>query len=206
MSNEVYPRLKGITYPVSKKYEWKTLRVYEHPTGACKAFISQKYPSGITFVLKYAILRDWSKDYDFGQDDLKILVGFFNEMKSGFDDFLFEDKSFNYIEDQEIGIGDGINSSFQMVANYGKGLIPIYGIPKGTPIVKVNGTQIFNFEINDYGLVELDSIPNINDVITITTYFYHRVRFYTNVIELSQFLFNASSAEIVLKTFKPSGT
>lgn len=204
MSNAIFPKLKGLTYPVDKVYDWKTLRVYEHPTGGCKSFLSQKYPSSITFKLKYAYLDGSGLD----DDSLKTLVGFFNARKSGYDDFLFEDPSLNYIEDQQIGIFDGSTYDFQLVANYGEGLIPIYGSVMGTPRIFVNGTEIGWYSISDYGVVSINSAfvgLNVGDIITATTFFYHRVKFYGNSITDSEIMNKFSITEVALKTFKPSG-
>ena len=201
MSNAIFPKLKGLTYPVDKVYDWKTLRVYEHPTGGCKSFLSQKYPSSITFKLKYGYLDGSGID----DNSLKTLIGFFNARKSGYEDFLFDDPSFNYMEDQQIAIADGLTKDFQIVASYGEGLIPIYGTTRGTARVYINGTEIYDFSISDYGVLSIGYTPEIGDIITVTTYFYHRVKFYGNSISDSEIMHNISLSEIALKTFKPTG-
>lgn len=201
MSNEIYPKLKGLAYPIVRKYAWNTLKTYEHPTGRTKTYISQLYPSSITFELQYSILRDWG----FGHNELTALVGFFNAMKAGYEDFLFDDVDFNMLTDQVLKTADGFMSQFQIVANYGAAVIPVYGKVKDGFIVKLNGTIVNNYTINDYGVITFDSVPDEGVIPTVSGGFYHRVRFAVDVAEVSQMAYNASSMDISLKTFKPSG-
>jgi len=172
MSNNIFPNFSGITWPIPKRANWKTL-------------ISQA-ESGreVRVALRSLPLFEWDLPYGVLRPaDQAQFWGFFNECYGGWDTFLFDDKSDDFAPGQQLGVGDGATTQFQFVRIYaGEFVEPRLDIQQSPtpPNIYLNGVlQSSGYSINylNSGLLTFATAPTSGTVITADFYFYWRVRF-----------------------------
>lgn len=78
------------------------------------------------------------------------LAGFFNSMKGGFDSFLYQDDHDFSVTDQSLGLGNGTDSSFQLVRSYGGFVEPIFA-PNVLTDAKINGVAQGGVTLSSWG-------------------------------------------------------
>jgi len=191
MSNNIFPTFNGITWPIPKRANWKTL-------------ISQA-ESGreVRVALRSLPLFEWDLPYGVLRPaDQAQFWGFFNQCYGGWDTFLFDDKSDDFAPGQQLGVGDGSTTQFQFVRTYaGEFVEPRLDIQQSpAPVIYFNGLPITTsgsiygevkyglavygdsahlYSINylNSGLLTFSTPPASGVVITADFYFYWRVRF-----------------------------
>ena len=171
MSNNVFPSFNGITWPIPKRANWKTL-VSQAESGREVRVALRSLPL-FEWDLPYGILRP---------ADQSQFWGFYNQCYGGYDTFLFDDKSDDFAQGAQLGVGDGSTTQFQFVRSYG-GLfveprLDIQQTP--APNIYLNGVlQSSGYSINYFnsGIITFTTAPASGEVITATFYFYWRVRF-----------------------------
>lgn len=176
MSNELFPSLPGLNWNQAKTPIFSTL-VQTAVSGRESRFSLYVYPLW-QFDLSYQLLRD-----DSSHNELKSLMGFYLLRRGAEEDFIYIDPSDNYVLNGLIGVGDGNNTSFQMIRSYGGFIEPVYDIQQSNnsvPIsIKVNGNNQANNSYSiDYlrsGLLTFNTAPI--GVITGDFAYYYRVRF-----------------------------
>ncbi|MGO9622373.1 MAG: DUF2460 domain-containing protein [Desulfobaccales bacterium] len=133
MSNAVFPILRGFTYPVIKKPTFSTIE-QESVSGIKKHIGNWVYPRW-QIEIPVEFLLD-----DVAHNELKTLVGFFLSRQGRFDSFLFDDPDDDFIQGQELGIGNGATTAFQLLRAYGGFIEPCLNI-KSAPVsvVYLNG-------------------------------------------------------------------
>ena len=121
----------------------------------------------------------------------------FEEVKSFFlicgcchSSFNFEDKTDNKIEEQTIGIGDGIKKEFQIFKNYAYNnqnfKRNVYKVSNTKVFINNNELQSGDFYVNNGTLIfPDDKIPASGDIISIDTNFSVIVRFENDILSSS---------------------
>lgn len=197
MSNAVFPTLPGLKWGVIKKPMWST-KVQRAASGKELRASFYSYPE-YQYTLSYEVLRGN------GLGEIQQLIGFFNARQGSFDSFLYRDPDDNSITSQSFGLGDGVQTKFQLVRLYGGFVEPVLAL-NGTPSIYVNGTlTTTGFTIDSYGLVTFTTPPAVGAVLTWTGQFYWRCRFIQDSTEFEQFLYQLWSNKLVeFKTLKVS--
>jgi uncharacterized protein (TIGR02217 family) len=143
-------------------------------------------------------------------DQLHMVIAFFEERRGRLHGFRWKDwadyKSCapNVVTDeldQEIGVGDGVTASFQLIKTYGASFAPwareIKRPVAGTMKIAVDGasqTEGVDYAVNTVtGVVDFlpGSIPGVNAVVTAGFEFDVPVRFDTDALELNLTLIEA---------------
>ncbi|MGD0826982.1 MAG: DUF2460 domain-containing protein [Desulfobaccales bacterium] len=187
MSNAIFPMLRGFTYPVIKKPLFSTL-TQESVSGIKKRIANWVYPRW-----QYEIPVEFLLDGQGGVEDLKTLVGFFLARQGSFDSFLFDDPDDDFIAGQELGIGDGTTTAWQLVRTYGGFAEPIYN-PKSdpAPVVYLNGAvqdpSTYAVGYTDSGLLTFTAAPAAGAVITADFGYYRRCIFQEDLSEFDKFM------------------
>ncbi len=141
--------------------------------------------------------------------DMQAVLAFFEERRGRFHSFLWRDAldhgSNGFAAptpfDQQIGIGDAAQKSFQLVKRYGADFDP-YDRPITKPLaasvrVAVAGVELgaAGFEVDDLtGLVTLDLAPPIGDPVTAGFEFDVPVRFDIDRLDIELSSFDAAEA------------
>ena len=204
MSNLLFPKIRGLTWSVTKTPTFST-EIQESIAG--REVRVQNFQNPIwEFTLSYEyLLNDPATRDENGQTPLETLAGFFLARGGQFDDFLLNESDLTgRLEDsvysgQPIGTGDGSTTSFQLVRNIGGFLEAVQNPMNQTATVYVNGavkTQGVDYTIAS-GLVTFTAAPAAGASITADFIMLHRVRFHTGSsrsgkegIEFSNFYFN----------------
>jgi len=100
------------------------------------------------------------------RQELQQLMGFFNTMNGGFDDFLYLDPTDNLITSQVIGVGDGSTTLFPLIRNMGGWIEPI-GQAASQPTVSVGGVPNAAWSLVLPNLIQFETAPAIGDQILI---------------------------------------
>jgi uncharacterized protein (TIGR02217 family) len=172
MSNNIFPSLNGITWPIPKRANWKTL-VSQAESGREVRVALRSYPL-FEWDLPYGILRP---------ADQAEFWGFYNECYGGYDTFLFDDKSDDFAPGQQLGVGDGATTQFQFVRSYGGLFVEPRTDIQQTPTapkIYLNGvhqTSGYSITYFNSGTITFTAAPSNGVVITADFYFYWRVRF-----------------------------
>lgn len=120
MASEIYPELRGLTYTTSAKPMFST-DISEHTSGKETATQYWEDPKW-EFKLQYDYLPNKSPA---ANTDFKTLAGFFMSRKGRFEPFLFKAPDDRYVERLQIGIGDGVQTEWQMYRPMGTYFEPI---------------------------------------------------------------------------------
>lgn len=193
MSEAVYPTLAGLSFPVKRSPKFKT-HVAETASGREFRSSLMLYPR-VTYTLKYEFLSD---------ADLKTLTGFFNARHGNFDSFKFVDPDDTSITAQAIGVGNGSQTSFQLVRSFGGFTEPIYDVGDFTGLYVDGVLQSSGFSRNSYGLITFTTAPTAGKVISWTGTYYWRVRFLNDYADFDKFMDKLwSMGKVELKVVKP---
>ncbi len=186
MSNAVFPALRGFAYPVIKKPTFSTIE-QESVSGIKKHIANWVYPRW-QIEIPVEFLLD-----DVAHDELKTLVGFFLARQGRFDSFLFDDPDDDYIGGQELGLGDGATTTFQMLRAYGGFIEPVLNIKSPpVPVVYLNGAiqdpSTYAIATTDSGLLTFTTAPAAGAVITADFGYYWRCIFQEDLSEFDKFM------------------
>lgn len=185
MSNEVFPQLIGLEWPVSKTPKHNNLN-QKTATGMSKRLSLSSYPIW-TFELSFAYLSDTGSQ----TDDVHTLIGFFNARHGSWDDFLFDDVTDNTVSNEGFGVGDGVTNQFQLVRSYGGNVEPVIGGVNGDPAIMVKGVALIpgSYTISTTGLVTFtSSAPPAGAKLTWSGQFYYRVHFVQDQATFENFM------------------
>ena len=141
--------------------------------------------------------------------DMQAVLAFFEERRGRFHSFLWHDAldhgsngfAAPTASDQQIGVGDAAQKTFQLIKRYGADFDP-YDRPITKPLaasvrVAAAGVELdaADFEVDDLtGLVTLDLAPAIGDVVTAGFVFDVPVRFDIDRLDIELSSFDAAEA------------
>jgi len=181
MSSDVYPVLPGLTYTVHRQPTWKT-QIQTSISGRetrIRRWLFPKYQ----YSLAYEFLRETTPLTEFST-----LLGFFNEHGGSFDTWLFDDVDDNSIANQQIGVGDGTDKTFQLVRSFGGFVDPVTA-PNAVSAVYINGVlQASGWSVDSStGILTFVTAPGAGLSIAATFTFYWRCRFVDDQIDFEKF-------------------
>lgn len=139
-------------------------------------------------------------------DDMDDVREFFYAARGKARTFRFKDWHDYTLDNEQIGVGDGADTTFQLIKTYGTTnpyIRTIYKPVTGTVVVRVNGviaTQSVNVET---GLVTMTSAPILASLITATCEFDCVCRFDTDELQLSLEVHDMASTSIPLVEVLP---
>jgi len=190
VSDDIYPSLIGISYPVVRSPLFSTI-VQTSQSGREVRTANYQFP-----------LYKWEIPYDFlswidARSSLQTLLGFYNAHGGQFDTFLFQDPYDGSAVDTEIGIGDGLATQFQIGRTLGGFFEPVFDVQAITNI-KIDGVVTTAYSIDLAGLITFSGAPGNGLVITATFSYYWRVRFGEDSIDFEEFSQNFFEVKKVL--------
>lgn len=189
MSTSILPTLPGVAWPVVRSPQWDTT-IQKAISGKETRIARESYPRW-TWTLSYNILRSAAAFAEYQN-----LVGFFNACLGQFDTFQYLDSIDNTVTGQQIAIGDGVTTVFQLVRSFGGFIEPVFA-PNAVSGVYLNGIKQLSGVSNTAwgtansqgpGVLIFTSPPANGVVITADFTYYWPCRFNMDSIELSQFL------------------
>ena len=191
MSNDVFPQLPGLTWNQGRT-------VLAPPTHISTTPSRREFRSRSATLPLY----QYTNTYEFlrsgAEQELQLLVGFFNDHGGAFDSFLYPDAVDKTISGQAFGIGSGAQASYQLVRAFGGFVEPVTDL-NGAPQVFVDGVlQGGGYTVSSIGVVTLTAAPGA--VLTWSGAFYKRVRFMRDQLDTSAFmqdLFEAKKVELL---------
>ena len=186
MSNYIYPSFQGLSCNKEKIPIWKT-NVYEAASGKENRIQKWSFPR-YEITLNYNFMSDNSlQSVTLDKGDIENLQGFFNKVGGNSEDFLYYDENENYCEDQIFGIGDASTKVFQLKRSLPNWVEPINGIVDA-PVIKVAGQELNSqyYEWDNTGKITFDTAPTVGAELTWTGYYYFRVRFKNEKLELTR--------------------
>lgn len=189
MSDLVFPKLRGLSWDVTKTPEFYTL-TKTSPSGLDVNAVLSAFPKW-HFSLSYEFLLDDGT----ARGELQKLLGLFLACYGNVEDFLYLDPSDHRVMNQLIGSGDGKTTDFQLCRTYAGFTEPIYGV-KDTPVVAVDGVPS-PFSVSSTGIVKFEQPPPERAVITWSGEFYYRVKFKESTMEFNNFAFRLWQAKTV---------
>jgi uncharacterized protein (TIGR02217 family) len=194
MSTQVFPTLAGLGWDVDRTPKWQNTRQRAF-SGAETSIAYWSYPKW-KFNLTYNVLREGvfgmpSTTYqEFSQ-----FAGFFNQLYGDFDSFLYTDGQMNSVTDQTIGTGDASTTEFQLVADFGGFVQPIFA-PNVITNVKVNGVTLIDgvdytvsvWGDTEPGIITFATPPGNGLSITATFTYYFPCRFDIPELTFKEFM------------------
>lgn len=178
MSNDVFPVLAGISWPVVRGPVFSTMIQQGVDLSELRAtFMSAPI---YDFTLTYDILRN-DAHAEFQQ-----LCGFFEARLGSWDSFLFTEPADANVSAQVFGTGNASAVAFQLIRSFGASNAPVKNL-NSAPTITVNNTPTSNFTVSA-GLVTFTSPPAANAVLRWTGTYYFRARFGADTSEFEQFM------------------
>ena len=150
MSQLLFPSLPGLTWPVGRTVLPPPVRI--KTTASQREFRTRdsqvpryRFSLQFEFLRVAAALAEWQN-----------LMGFYNRLGGPFDDFLFEDADDRAVSAQLFGVGNGVQTTFQLARTLGSFLEPVYG--PLTSAITVAGVGV-SPTVSNTGLVTFGSPP-----------------------------------------------
>jgi uncharacterized protein (TIGR02217 family) len=182
VSNAIFPSLPGLMFPVAKTANWST-KVQDSTSGKETRLSFWSYPRW-NYDLPFEFLRSDATA------ELQTLLGFFNDRKGSYDDWLFNDPDDNVATGQLFGVGDGVTTSFQLARAIGGVSEPVRAVNTITQVTKT-GVVTTDYTINMFtGLLTFTTAPTAGQILAWTGTFYWRCRFMDDAISPSKFMQN----------------
>lgn len=192
MSNEVFPTLKGLSWACGKTPVFST-KIQEAVSGR-EVRLAQRANPMWRFKLSYEFLEGMRVA---GVSELEKLLGLFMRHRGSFDSFLYTDPNDDDVVDQSIGIGNGVNKSFQLLRTWGGFTEPVTNV-NAIVNVKVGGVITTAYTISN-GLITFTTPPASAKSVTWTGSYYYRARFsddYLDADTLAQDLWEAKKVDL----------
>lgn len=172
----VFPKLPGISYEMGKTPEFST-SIQKSASGREQRGAFRSSPLWI-FTLKIQWLRPGHPQYEY-----ETLKGFVLGRQGSFGPFLYLDPTDSLCVDMPFGVGDGVQTTFQLTRAFGfHGSFafaePVENI-KTLSNINVDDTPLSpeHYSVSETGIVTLTTPPANEAVITWSGEFYFRCRF-----------------------------
>jgi uncharacterized protein (TIGR02217 family) len=151
MSLAVFPTLPGIAYPIGKTAAMST-RALEAASGV--EYRAQnwsaprwKFSLPIEFLRQYASFSEW-----------QTLQGFILAQAGMFNNFLFNDTTDNTVVNQQIGIGNGVQTAFPLLRTVSTFVEPIYYCTSLNAVYLNGVSQTMGFTLTQSGYYGPDTV------------------------------------------------
>lgn len=179
MSNAVFPTLPGLDATYKKTPEFNTL-IHASVTGKELRIGQRIYPMW-NHELKYNFMRSTA-----AYPELQQLGAFYLARSGPLESFLFQDAEDCSVVDQPIGVGDGVETQFQLVRGFGTYVEPTF-YPDVITNVKLDGVETAVTQV-DLGEVVFAAPPAIGQRLTSTFTYWYRSRFAGDTMEFEHFM------------------
>lgn len=165
----IFPQLVGIGWGLTRTVRWNTI-VLDAVSGTSTRLGLWSEP-----------LNDFELTYDFlhasPTGDVGVLQGIFNRVQGAHTALLLLWLDDCVVYNQQIGVGDGNKTAFQLQRTLGGASESIFA-PSLVDTIRVDGTSV-NFTVNDWvsgkspGVANLDTAPPPNSIITVDVLSYY---------------------------------
>ncbi|MDR3414218.1 MAG: DUF2460 domain-containing protein [Formivibrio sp.] len=186
MSNSVYPDLPGMKLDATVSPRFST-KIQSAISGRETRAAFMAYPLW-DITLAYEFLRS-----NGAFPELDTLAGFFMQMKGSWDSFLISIPNDNAVTDMQFGMGNGVQTVFQLTRTRGAGGFgftePCQN-PAALTNIKGNGSVISSggYSIGSTGLITFVTAPAVGTALTWSGSFYYRCRFVNDTADFSRFM------------------
>ena len=180
MSNLIFPLTAGLSIEKTKTPEWKTI-THVATSGKETRTGMMSYPRW-NFTISYEFLQQ-----DTLKTELETFIGFYNQLKGGYDTFLFDDTDDNTVSNQIFAVADGTSTAYQLVREMGGFFEPIKNL-HSTPTININGSPTLAFTESN-GIITFTTPPAIGAVLTWSGTFYFRCRFKSDTLDFKKFMY-----------------
>lgn len=200
MALNIFPPLPGLAWSVGKKPVFKT-RIQNAGSGRERRLSDQPAPIW-EFTLTYDFLRDkWDNRLTpslpidpNGFDELRTLMGFFEQQQGRYLPFLFLDPTDRVQGALAVGAGDGTTTQFAtalgLAAQLGGAPLDPNNPPQGVAQISVNGATVGSYTFDpESGLLTFAAPPPAGSVITADTGYWYRCRFSDDTANFENFLY-----------------
>lgn len=144
---------------------------------------------------------EWDLSYGITSNtDFEQVRDFFYARRGRAFAFRFKDWTDYAATEQELGLGDDMNTDFQLIKTYGDSAATytrkITRPVSGTVVIRIDGTpqtEGVDYDIGSLGLIEFDTAPGPGEVVDADFEFDTPVRFDVDFLELEVALYNAGS-------------
>lgn len=191
MSAFILPSLVGLGFDVTRTPTWDTI-VQQAINGKETRIAKLTYPRW-KWSLTYNVLRSSA-----AFAELQQLAGFFNARQGMFDTFLYQDADDNSVTGQQIALGDGTTTAFQLIRAFGGFVEPMLAPNTSHTInVYINGTlQVTGYTITSWnsgnaagpGVIIFTTAPTSGAIITADFSYYFPVRMSDDNVPFTLFL------------------
>jgi uncharacterized protein (TIGR02217 family) len=179
----VFPTLPGQTFMVNKGPSWTTT-VKKSASGRLVRGSLQAAP-----IWKFKVAYEYLRDRPPTQQELQSLLAFFNAAQGQFANWYFLDPYDNAVTNQQIGVTDGVSTSYQLSRTVGGSsptpfVEPVYGVV-GVPQVFLNGVAA-TAGVGPFGTITFQTAPAAGQVVTWTGQFYFLCHFTQDDLQPAQ--------------------
>lgn len=186
MSGSVLPDFPGKMFPFQREVDYYTA-TDESANKRIATLALQQYPI-YTYKISYELLLD-----TLTPSEIKLLVGFYNQMGGRFDSFLYTDPVFNTVIDEVFAVADGTSTNYQIIATLkasptGAGAPDIIQNFNGAPVIKDNGSTV-SPTLGPTGIVTFGTPPTSGHILTWSGQFYQRCHFLNDTLQVKQILY-----------------
>lgn len=188
MSNLIFPTLPGASIDVKRSPSWQST-VQRSVSGRALGVTAYTYP-----LWKYRVSFEFLRAGAVAE--LEQIVGFFNKHRGRTDTWLFFDEDDYLVTGQQIGLGDGVTTSFQLVRSYGGFVEPI-SEPKQFDSMTVGGVETPLYSHAGGGRILFAAAPGAGQPIVWGGQFYRRCRFDQDALDTEKFLYRLWRAKSV---------
>jgi uncharacterized protein (TIGR02217 family) len=179
----VFPALPGQEFVVKKSPTWATTVKRAYSGREVRA--SRQSAPKWNFKIAYEFLRDRAPT----TSELQNLFAFFNSAQGQFSAWYFLDPFDNLVSGQQIGVGNGATTSFQLQRTIGgfttyPFIEPVYGATNVQ--VEVGGVPAANWAPGNFGSIIFTTPPANGAAITWSGSFYFLCRFSQDNLDAQQ--------------------
>lgn len=190
MSDEVYPVLRGLTWPVRRKPMFNTRIQRAVDMTEARASFAQYPVYDVT--LSYDVLEISTQEYT-------SLAGFFLARHGSFDSFLFTDVLDSHANAQLLATTDGTTANYPLRRALGAFTEPVQNL-HNAPTVLLGGNVVANYTLSALGVILFNTPPTANSQLRWTGDYYFRARFIADEMEFDQFMTDfVSNGQVQLK-------
>jgi len=152
----VFPFLRGQKFLALKGPSWDT--IVKQAASRRQVRCSLQAAPVWKFKVRYGVIEDQPLAVD-----LQWLWAFFNTRNGQQGEFFYNDPADNTVSDVQVGVGDGVTTTYQLQRIGGVGtpsafMEPVRGL-NGAPIVSVAGAPTTAFTVNPYGTITFNTAP-----------------------------------------------
>lgn len=196
MSNAVFPSLPGLTFPLKRTPTFSTTLMQS--ISGRETRVSKWSSPRYTYELVFSALRT-----DALYQEMQILQEFFLARQGSFDSFLYNDVDDNFVQGQVLGLGNGFNTTFQLVRAFGgpsAKFIDAVLAPNIVTNVYLNGgiQNPTSYTVSTWGnasnlppgVVTFNGAPGVGQVVSADFTYYFPCRFDADTEDFEKFMFN----------------